>query len=128
MADLYDAGLIFALLVVEVRDSPLVFRRWPPELRMVRGDWDIPVPPADTGRLTPDVSVSPVVGWDRVGFRLGYSGGYFDRTLVKLAPRPFPIGIGLQAAQLANIFPEPHYIPLNVVLTETGVQFPGEGR
>lgn len=128
MAELHDAGVIVALPVVEVRASPLVFRRWQPGLRMVRGDWDIPVPPADAEKLAPDVSLAPVVGWDSAGFRLGYGGGYFDRTLAKLAPRPFSIGIGLQAARLATIFPQPHDIPLNVILTEAGVQFPSEGR
>lgn len=127
MAELHDTGVIVALPVVEVRASPLVFRRWQPGLRMIRGDWDIPVPPADAERLTPEVSLAPVVGWDSAGFRLGYGGGYFDRTLAKLAPRPFTIGIGLHAARLATIFPQPHDIPLDVILTEAGVQFPSEG-
>jgi 5,10-methenyltetrahydrofolate synthetase len=127
MAELHDAGVIVALPVVEVRASPLVFRRWQPGQRMVRGDWDIPVPPADAEKVLPDVSLAPAVGWDSAGFRLGYGGGYFDRTLAKLAPRPFSIGIGLQAARLATIFPQPYDIQLNVVLTEAGVQFPSEG-
>jgi 5,10-methenyltetrahydrofolate synthetase len=93
---------------------------------MVRGDWDIPVPPTDAERLVPAISLAPVVGWDSTGYRLGYGGGYFDRTLASLAPRPFAIGIGLQAARLATIFPQPHDIPLNVILTEAGVQFQGE--
>ena len=125
MADLHDAGVIIALPVVEVRASPLVFRRWQPGLKMVRGDWDIPVPPTDAERLVPAISLAPVVGWDSVGYRLGYGGGYFDRTLASLAPRPFAIGIGLQAARLATIFPQPHDIPLNVILTEAGIQFQG---
>lgn len=127
MAELHDAGVIIALPVVEVRASPLAFRRWRPGLRMVKGDWDIPVPPADAERLTPEVSLAPVVGWDSAGFRLGYGGGYFDRTLAKLAPRPFTIGIGLQAARLATIFPQPHDILLDGILTEAGVQIPSEG-
>ncbi len=126
MADLHAKGVVIALPVVEMRASPLVFRRWQPEMRLVRGDWNIPVPPADSERLVPDVALAPVVGWDGAGFRLGYGGGYFDRTLAALAPRPFAIGIGLQAARLATIFPQPHDIPLNVILTEVGVQFPGE--
>lgn len=128
MAELHDAGVMVVLPVVEVRASPLVFRRWHPGLRMVRGDWGIPVPPPKVETLTPDVSLAPVVGWDSAGFRLGYGGGYFDRTLAQLAPKPFAIGIGLQAARIATIFPQPHDIPLDVILTETGVQFPREGR
>jgi 5,10-methenyltetrahydrofolate synthetase len=126
MVELHEAGVIIALPVVEVRGHPLVFRRWQPGLKMVRGDWDIPVPPSDAERMVPAISLAPVVGWDSAGFRLGYGGGYFDRTLAGLAPRPFTIGIGLQAARLSTIFPQPHDIPLNVILTEAGVQFQGE--
>lgn len=126
MAELHEAGVIIALPVVEVRASPLVFRRWHPGLHMIRGDWNIPVPPPEADRLAPDVALAPVVGWDSAGFRLGYGGGYFDRTLATLAPRPFTIGIGLQAAQLSTIFPQPHDIPLDVILTEAGVQFQRE--
>ncbi|WP_137111117.1 5-formyltetrahydrofolate cyclo-ligase [Rhodobacter sp. SY28-1] len=126
MAELHEAGVIIALPVVEVRASPLVFRRWHPGLHMIRGDWNIPVPPPEADRLAPDVALAPVVGWDSAGFRLGYGGGYFDRTLATLAPRPFTIGIGLQAAQLSTIFPQPHDIPLDVILTEASVQFQRE--
>lgn len=126
MAEQHEAGVIIALPVVEVRASPLVFRRWHPGLHMIRGNWNIPVPPPEADRLAPDVALAPVVGWDSAGFRLGYGGGYFDRTLARLAPRPFTIGIGLQAAQLSTIFPQPHDIPLDVILTEAGVQFQRE--
>ena len=122
MRDLHDAGIIVALPVVEVKSTPLVFRRWTPATRMVRGDWNIPVPPPEADRLTPDITLAPLVGWDGAGYRLGYGGGYFDRTLAHLAPRPFVIGIGLQAAELATIYPQPHDVPLDVIVTEEGVQ------
>ena len=123
MAELHGAGVIIALPVVEVKASPLVFRRWQPGMRMDRGIWDIPVPPPDAETLTPDISLAPVVGWDKAGFRLGYGGGYFDRTLASLTPRPFTIGIGMQSAHVPTIFPQPHDIPLDVILTEVAVQF-----
>lgn len=131
MADLHAQGVIIALPVVEVKAAPLAFRRWTPETRMVRGDWNIPVPPPDANRLTPDIALAPVVGWDAAGFRLGYGGGYFDRTLAALRPRPFAIGIGLQAAQIATIYPQPHDIPLDAILTEEDAQIlraPGHAR
>jgi 5-formyltetrahydrofolate cyclo-ligase len=103
-----------ALPLVEVKAAPLVFRRWTPETRMVRGDWNIPVPPPDAEAVTPEIALAPVVGWTAEGFRLGYGGGYFDRTLAALSPRPFTIGIGLQAARLATIYPQPHDIALEV--------------
>ena len=122
MADLHGTGVQVALPLVEVKQAPLVFRRWTPEARMVRGDWNIPVPPPESEVVTPDVALAPLVGWDRAGYRLGYGGGYFDRTLAHLAPRPFVIGIGLQAAELATIYPQPHDVPLDAIITEEGVQ------
>lgn len=127
LADLHHAGVRVALPVVEVKAAPLVFRRWHPGLRMVRGDWGIPVPPAGAERLTPDISLVPVVGWDGAGYRLGYGGGYFDRTLAALAPRPFTIGVGLGSARMASIRPQPHDIPLDLILTEAGVTAEREG-
>jgi len=122
MGDLHAGGVTIALPVVETRAAPLIFRRWTPETRMVRGDWNIPVPPPDADRLTPDIALAPVVGWDPAGFRLGYGGGYFDRTLAAPRPRPFAIGIGLQAAKLVTIYPQLHDIPLDAILTEEGAQ------
>jgi len=124
MADLHKAGVTVSLPLVERKAAPLVFRRWTPETRMVRGDWNIPVPPPDADALTPDITLAPLMGWDGEGYRLGYGGGYFDRTLAALRPRPFTIGIGFQSARLATIFPQPHDIPLDVILTEAGIQVP----
>jgi 5-formyltetrahydrofolate cyclo-ligase len=127
MAELHATGVTVALPVVEVRGAPLVFRRWEPGMPMVRGDWNIPVPPPDAQTLTPVIALAPLVGWDGAGFRLGYGGGYFDRTLAALSPRPFSIGIGVQSARLSTIFPQPHDIALDVILTEAGVQYLREG-
>lgn len=123
MAELHAEGATIALPIVETKAAPLVFRLWTPETRMVRGDWNIPVPPPSAPALTPATMLAPLVGWAPGGYRLGYGGGYFDRTLAALAPRPFAIGVGLDAAQLPTILPQPHDIPLDVVLTETGEQF-----
>ncbi len=122
MADLHDTGVRIALPVVETKAAPLVFRLWTPETRMVRGDWNIPVPPPEADALTPDITLAPLVGWTLDGYRLGYGGGYFDRTLAALTPRPFVIGIGFDTAQLATIYPQPHDIALDVILTETGIK------
>jgi 5-formyltetrahydrofolate cyclo-ligase len=122
MANLHASGVTIALPLVETRAAPLVFRQWTPETRMVRGDWNIPVPPPDAPVVTPEIVLAPLVGWDEAGYRLGHGGGYFDRTLAALLPRPFAVGVGLQAARLATIFPQPHDIALNAILTETGVQ------
>lgn len=118
---LHGQGVRVALPLVEVKQAPLVFRRWTPETRMVRGDWNIPVPPPEAEVVVPEIALAPVMGWTRDAYRLGYGGGYFDRTLAALSPRPFTIGIGFQSARLETIFPQPHDIRLDVILTETGV-------
>ena len=121
LADLHRAGVTVALPVVETRAAPLVFRRWTPETKLVRGDWNIPVPPPDAAMLVPDFALAPCLGWTDDCYRLGWGGGYFDRTLAALTPRPITIGIALNAARLPTIFPQPHDIPLDLILTEDGV-------
>lgn len=122
MLELHEAGVRVALPLVEKKAAPLVFRRWTPETRMVRGYWNIPVPPPDAPIVTPDITLAPLLGWDGGSYRLGYGGGYFDRTLAALSPRPFTIGIGVQASELPTIYPQPHDIPLDVIVTEKGLQ------
>jgi 5,10-methenyltetrahydrofolate synthetase len=118
MTRLHDAGVMIALPLVETKAAPLVFRRWTPETKMVRGDWNIPVPPANAEVVTPDIALAPLVGWDEQGYRLGYGGGYFDRTLASLDPCPFKIGVGYASAKLSTIFPQPHDIPMDMIVTE----------
>ena len=87
---------------------------------MVRGEWNIPVPPSDAEILTPHVTLAPCLGWDEGRFRLGWGGGYFDRTLATLDPAPLGIGIALSAARVSTIYPQPHDIPLDLIVTENG--------
>ena len=121
LAGLHRAGVTISLPVVETRAAPLVFRRWTPETKLVRGEWNIPVPPPEAEVLTPDIALAPCIGWDDACFRLGWGGGCFDRTLAALTPRPVTIGIALSAARLPTIFPQPHDIPLDLILTEDGI-------
>jgi len=90
---------------------------------MERGVWNIPVP-AEGPDIVPDITLSPVVGWDGAGYRLGCGGGYFDRTLAAFTPRPLAIGIGLNTARIATIFPQPHDIPMQAIVTEIGIANP----
>ena len=125
MVEMQASGRSIALPLVETRAAPLVFRLWTPETRMERGHWNIPVPPRDAPEVMPDVVLAPLMGWDSEGYRLGYGGGYFDRTLAALSPRPFSIGVGLAAAKLPTIYPQPHDIPMDVILTERGTEVGG---
>jgi 5-formyltetrahydrofolate cyclo-ligase len=120
---LRERGAVIALPVIETRDAPLVFRRWDAGARLVRGHWNIPELPPEAERVNPDLALAPCLGWDAQGYRLGHGGGYFDRTLAARTPRPLAIGIALQAARLATIYPQPHDIRLNAILTEAGPQF-----
>lgn len=120
---LIERGIDVCLPLVETLKAPLVFRRWTRDTKMVRGHWNIPVPSPDAPVCQPDLMLSPLVGWDKAGFRLGYGGGYFDRTLeAAAASRPFVIGVGLQSAELPTIFPQPHDIGMDAIVTEAGLQ------
>lgn len=123
MTRMHLAGAVLALPVVETAASPLIFRPWHPASKMERGHWSIPVP-ATSDTILPEITLAPLVGWDPQGFRLGYGGGYFDRTLASLAPRPFAIGVGLQSARIGTIYPQPHDIRLDAILTEDGLRWP----
>lgn len=81
--------------------------------------------PASCETITPDVLLMPVNAFDAAGYRLGYGGGYFDRTLAELAARslrPLSIGVGFELARVPSIFPAPYDIPLDAVVTEAGMQ------
>jgi len=60
-------------------------------------------------------------GWDAQGYRLGYGGGYFDRTLASLAKKPVTIGVSYELARLETIYPQSWDIPVDYVVTERGV-------
>ena len=109
-------GARVALPLVVAKGRPLVFREWRPGCRMERGVWNIPMP-AEGEEVVPDVTIAPLVGHDPECFRLGYGGGFFDRTLAALDPRPTVIGVGHPAAAIPTIYPQPHDIPMDVIVT-----------
>jgi len=113
---LHGQGMRLALPVVVQKAKPVIFRGWWPGSPMANGIWNIPVPAAGDP-VAPDVLLVPVVGFDRQNYRLGYGGGYYDRTLA--APtRPRTIGVGFELSRVATIHPQPHDIPMDQVVTE----------
>ncbi len=116
---LWSRGARAALPLVVEKAAPLRFRLWRQGVRMERGFWNIPVP-AEGDWVLPDVALSPVVGHDPRCYRLGYGGGYFDRTLAALGPRCLPVGVGLASSLVPTIFPQPHDIPMRMIVTEEG--------
>jgi len=119
VARLVGRGATAALPVVVDKHQPMVFRRWRQGEPLTHGIWNIPVP-AEGAIVTPTLLLVPLVGFDPAGYRLGYGGGYYDRTLAQCAPRPLTIGIGYAASRLATIHPQPHDIPMDRILTEEG--------
>jgi 5-formyltetrahydrofolate cyclo-ligase len=87
---------------------------------MQRGIWNIPIP-REQDVVIPDVVIAPLVGFDTSGFRLGYGGGYFDRILAATVPRPYAIGLGHADSALQTIYPQPHDIPMNLIVTDESV-------
>ena len=119
VGDAIDGGATAALPVVVERAQPLEFWSWQPRMKLQRGIWGIPIP-AERRIVRPSVLLVPLIGFDHAGYRLGYGGGYFDRTLAVTAPRPLTIGIGYELGRLETIHPQPHDIPMDAIVTENG--------
>jgi len=115
MADVNARGGATALPLVVEKGAPLVFRRYAPGDRLEKGVWNIPIP-ADGEPVIPDVVLSPVVGIDPRNFRLGYGGGFFDRTLASLPRKPLVIGVGYSLQRIETIHPQPHDIPMDLAI------------
>jgi len=119
-AHLRARGVRSALPVVRGPGLPLEFRHWWPGAPMDKGVFDIPVPRA-TEVLVPDVLLVPPVGIDAQGFRLGYGGGYFDRTLAVLERKPVCIATAFELSRIVSLHPQAHDVRMDFVVTETGI-------
>ena len=114
---LIAAGSAAALPAVIDKKGPLEYRAWRPGDPLVDGVWNIPIPER-RDIVTPQVVLAPLVGFDPACYRLGYGGGYFDRTLAALAPRPWAIGVGFELSLIDTIHPQPYDIPMDYIVTE----------
>jgi 5-formyltetrahydrofolate cyclo-ligase len=85
-------GAVTALPVVVAPRQPLVFREWHPGVPLASGPLGIPYP-VGSDPVVPTAALVPMNGWDEAGYRLGYGGGFFDRTLASLATKPVVIGV-----------------------------------
>ncbi len=113
------------LPVVVTPHAPLEYWRWTSGDSLVRGFWNIPVP-AQRDPVLPELVLAPLVGFDQARYRLGYGGGYFDRTLASLSPRPVAIGIGYDFGGLETISPQPHDIAMDAILTDRRAMLPSD--
>jgi 5-formyltetrahydrofolate cyclo-ligase len=114
-------GTRIGLPVVVRAKAPVEFREWTPNAPMTRGVWNIPVPDG-TPEVFPACLVVPLVGFDAAGFRLGYGGGYYDRTLAARRPHPWAIGLGFDLGRLDSIHPLDHDIAMDGIVTESDVR------
>jgi 5-formyltetrahydrofolate cyclo-ligase len=88
-------GVRLVLPVMQGKGQPLIFRAWTPGDAMDSGVWGIAEPKADKPALDPDVLLMPLLAFDRQGWRLGYGGGFYDRTLQGLRARKAVVAVGL---------------------------------
>jgi 5-formyltetrahydrofolate cyclo-ligase len=117
---LRECGAVTALPVVVAPRQPLVFREWHPGVALASGPLGIPFP-AGSAPVVPTAALVPMIGWDEAGYRLGYGGGFFDRTLANLVKKPVVIGVSYELAKMKTIRPQSWDIPMDWVVTERGV-------
>lgn len=113
------------LPVINKIDRTLSFYTWYPGCPMEEDAYGIPKP-KDTELIQPTLLFVPCVGYGPGGYRLGYGGGFYDRTLAQLQPRPFTVGLGYTHGFLPDLEPEPHDVPLDAILNDNGVVWPLE--
>jgi len=109
-------GLRIALPVAVELGQLMTFREWRPDAAMARGLWKIPYP-ATGPEVSPTTVLAPLVGFDSTCYRLGYGGGFFDRTLAAMGRKPVVIGLGYPQLRIATIFPQRHDIPMDWIVT-----------
>lgn len=122
---LMDGGQMVVLPAVTGADEPLQFRVWGADAPLYEAGFGTLAPSDLAPRAEPDLILMPLLGFDKAGTRLGYGGGYYDRTLARLGKRPMLVGLAFSAQGLEHIPRDAHDVPLDAVVTETGVEFFG---
>jgi len=101
------------------RGQPLIFRKWSPDATLIEGRFK--TMHTDGEILDPDYILVPLLAFDFQGDRLGYGGGYYDRTLTAL-PNAFRLGCGFSALEIDAVPLEPHDVKMQAIATERGVE------
>ena len=115
-------GLRTCLPVVQPLGNPLIFRAWEPGQPLVARTWGIREPADDAPIAEPDVLLAPLLAFDRRGVRLGYGGGYYDRTLTRLRAikTVFAVGLAYDEQELADVPYGQHDQRLDWILRPAG--------
>jgi 5-formyltetrahydrofolate cyclo-ligase len=119
---LMDSNQPVCLPVVLGDDEPLELRLWEPGTPLYEAGFGTLAPSELAPLVEPDVILMPLLGFDRRGTRLGYGGGYYDRTLTWLSKRPRLVGLAFAAQELDMIPREAHDVPLDMIVTESGAR------
>ena len=115
-----DDARRIGLPVINRETKHLRFHVWFPGCPMEEDAFGIPKP-KDTEAFEPALLLVPCVGYGPDGTRLGYGGGFYDRTLADLSPRPYTVGVGYGHGHIPWLKAEPHDVPLDAILNEDGV-------
>jgi len=115
-----EYGRLIGLPVIDRETRQLRFHVWYPGCPMEEDAYKIPKPKG-TDSFEPELLIVPCLGYGHQGVRLGYGGGFYDRTLAALQPRPYTLGLGYTHGYIPWLQAEPHDIPLDAMLTEDGV-------
>ena len=111
------------LPVVNKETHSMTFHAWYPGCPMEEDAYGIPKP-KDTEIIVPTLVFAPCVGYGPGGYRLGYGGGFYDRMLASLTPKPFSVGLGFGMGFLPDLEPEAHDVPLDAILNDYGAVWP----
>jgi 5-formyltetrahydrofolate cyclo-ligase len=122
LAQLHASGHSVGLPVVVKKGEPLIFRQWHPGLALASGGFGTEVPPPGAPEVEPQVLIVPLLAFDAEGYRLGYGGGFYDRTLDKLrtggAADPLAVGVAFSAQHVARVPRDDFDQPLDWIVTE----------
>lgn len=119
---LMDSNQTVVLPVVMGDEAPLDMRVWEQGASLYEAGFGTLAPADLAPRAEPDIVIMPLLGFDKKGTRLGYGGGYYDRTLAHMRKKPRLIGLAFAAQELDHIPREAHDVPLDAIITEAGVR------
>jgi 5-formyltetrahydrofolate cyclo-ligase len=120
---LHARGHPIGLPVMPGKQQPLRFRRWQPHAPLVEGGFGTMVPAADAEDLAPRLLLVPLLAFDRQGYRLGYGGGFYDRTLAELRaqdPHTLAVGVAYAGQEIDAVPHDANDQRLDAIVTEQG--------